>query len=144
MALDKFLHQLCSSVAVDIMPGKNDPSNAHLPQQPLHHSLFTTSHKLSSLKPVTNPHWCEIDGVRYVDGSNLTRVYKLSNNLEINSFLGTSGQTIDDLDRYTEGCERIQLAEFTMSWRHIAPSAPDTLCEYCTFGATSLLTLTYV
>ncbi|KAI9289161.1 DNA polymerase alpha/epsilon subunit B-domain-containing protein [Umbelopsis sp. AD052] len=109
MALDKFLQQLCSSVNVDIMPGKNDPSNAHLPQQPLHHSLFMSSHKLSSLKPVTNPHWCEIDGV---------------------SFLGTSGQTIDDLDRYTEGCERIQLAEFTMSWRHIAPSAPDTLWCY--------------
>jgi DNA polymerase delta subunit 2 len=48
----------------------------------------------------------------------------------IHSFLGTSGQTIDDLDRYTEGCERLQLAEFTMSWRHIAPSAPDTLCEF--------------
>ncbi|CAO3693059.1 unnamed protein product [Umbelopsis ramanniana] len=108
-ALDKFLQQLCSSVTVDIMPGKNDPSNAHLPQQPLHHSLFTTAHKLSSLKPVTNPHWCELDGV---------------------SFLGTSGQTIDDLDRYTEGFERIQLAEFTMSWRHIAPSAPDTLWCY--------------
>ncbi|KAH8553880.1 DNA polymerase alpha/epsilon subunit B-domain-containing protein [Umbelopsis sp. PMI_123] len=108
-ALDKFLQQLCSSVSVDIMPGRNDPANAHLPQQPLHHSLFTTAHKLSSLKPVTNPHWCEMDGV---------------------SFLGTSGQTIDDLDRYTEGCERLQLAEFTMSWRHIAPSAPDTLWCY--------------
>lgn len=45
------------------------------------------------------------------------------------SFLGTSGQTIDDLDKYTEGFDRLQLAERTMFWRHIAPSAPDTLCK---------------
>lgn len=49
---------------MDIMPGKNDPANAHLPQQPFHHSLFTTAGKLSSLKAVTNPYSSEIDGVR--------------------------------------------------------------------------------
>ncbi|GAB5589849.1 DNA polymerase delta small subunit Cdc1 [Umbelopsis nana] len=59
IALDKFLQDLCTSISVDIMPGKHDPANAHLPQQPLHRSLFTTAGKLSSLKPVTNPHWCE-------------------------------------------------------------------------------------
>ncbi|KAG2183722.1 hypothetical protein INT43_006733 [Umbelopsis isabellina] len=109
MALDDFLQDLCASVSVDIMPGKNDPSNAHLPQQPLHHALFAKAKKFSSLKPVTNPHWCEIDGV---------------------SFLGTSGQTIDDIDKYTDGQEPLQLAESTMFWRHIAPSAPDTLWCY--------------
>jgi DNA polymerase delta subunit 2 len=46
------------------------------------------------------------------------------------SFLGTSGQTIDDIDKYTDGREPIQLAESTMFWRHIAPSAPDTLWCY--------------
>jgi DNA polymerase delta subunit 2 len=64
VALDQFLQEVCSSVSVDIMPGKNDPANAHLPQQPFHHSLFTTAGKLSSLKAVTNPYSSEIDGVR--------------------------------------------------------------------------------
>ncbi len=42
--------------------------------------------------------------------------------------LGTSGQTIDDMYKYVEGEDRLGLAKKTLTWRHIAPSAPDTLC----------------
>ncbi|CAG8770950.1 10224_t:CDS:2, partial [Acaulospora morrowiae] len=58
---------------------------------------------------VTNPYWCELDGV---------------------VFLGTSGQTIDDIYKYVNSEDRLKFAERTLHWRHIAPTAPDTLWCY--------------
>jgi DNA polymerase delta subunit 2 len=46
-----------------------------------------------------------------------------------NRFLGTSGQTIDDIYKYIEIEDRLILAERTLHWRHMAPTAPDTLCK---------------
>lgn len=42
-------------------------------------------------------------------------------------FLGTSGQNIDDLDKYSEAEDRLDFMERTLMWRHLAPTAPDTL-----------------
>lgn len=42
-------------------------------------------------------------------------------------FLGTSGQNIDDLDKYSEAEDRLDFMERTLIWRHLAPTAPDTL-----------------
>jgi DNA polymerase delta subunit 2 len=42
-------------------------------------------------------------------------------------FLGGSGQTLDDLHRYTATDDRLALMEQTLHWRHLAPTAPDTL-----------------
>lgn len=44
--------------------------------------------------------------------------------------MGTSGQNIDDLYRYVNSTDRIKLSEMCMFWRHMAPSAPDTLWSY--------------
>lgn len=49
---------------------------------------------------------------------------------DINSLLGTSGQNIDDAFKYVDADTPLTLAERCMFWRHIAPSAPDTLCTY--------------
>lgn len=46
------------------MPGPTDPAPLHIPQQPMHPSMFKNAHKLSSFHSVTNPYWCEIDGVK--------------------------------------------------------------------------------
>ncbi|KAI9342995.1 DNA polymerase alpha/epsilon subunit B-domain-containing protein [Pilaira anomala] len=107
--LDEILEEICSTVDVDIMPGPTDPAPLHIPQQSMHPSMFKNAHKLSSFHSVTNPYWCEIDGVK---------------------FLGTSGQNIDDIYRYIESTDRIKMAEICMYWRHMAPSAPDTLWSY--------------
>ncbi|KAI7893626.1 DNA polymerase alpha/epsilon subunit B-domain-containing protein [Mucor mucedo] len=109
LQLDDLLEEICSTVDVDIMPGPTDPSPLHLPQQPMHPSMFKKSHNLSTFHSVTNPYWCKIDDI---------------------TFLGTSGQNIDDLYKYLDSVDRMKMAESCMYWRHMAPSAPDTLWAY--------------
>ncbi|CAO3703164.1 unnamed protein product [Rhizopus stolonifer] len=109
LQLDEFLEEICNTVDVDVMPGATDPSQRHLPQQRMHPSMFRHSHKLSTFHSVSNPYWCEIDNV---------------------TFLGTSGQNIDDIYKYAESEDRLEMAESCMYWRHMAPSAPDTLWSY--------------
>lgn len=93
------------------MPGDTDPANVSLPQQPIHPTMFPQSKAYfgSTFNPVTNPYDCTIDGV---------------------NFLGTSGQTIDDIYKYVEGDDRLGMMEWTLRWRHIAPTCPDTLWSY--------------
>lgn len=45
------------------------------------------------------------------------------------SFLGTSGQPLDDIFKYLEGEDRLGMAERTLEWGHISPTCPDTLCK---------------
>jgi hypothetical protein len=45
------------------------------------------------------------------------------------SLLGTGGQTIDDIFKYLPSTSRLGMAKRTLEWRHVAPTAPDTLCE---------------
>ncbi|KAI8064736.1 DNA polymerase alpha/epsilon subunit B-domain-containing protein [Gongronella butleri] len=104
--LDALMHELCMTTDVDIMPGAQDPVGIHLPQQPMHRFLFNTAKDYSSFHPVSNPHWCQIDGVK---------------------FLGTAGQNIDDIYKYLDDVDRLKMASETLFWQHIAPSAPDTL-----------------
>lgn len=42
-------------------------------------------------------------------------------------FLGTSGQNIDDLEKYSDAKDRLEFVERTLRWRHLAPTAPNTL-----------------
>ncbi|KAL4822948.1 hypothetical protein H8958_015117 [Nasalis larvatus] len=71
--LDEILLQLSASVPVDVMPGKFDPTNYTLPQQPLHPYMFPLATAYSTLQLVIKPYQATIDGVR---------------------FLGTSGQNV--------------------------------------------------
>ena len=58
---------------------------------------------------VTNPHEFEVDGI---------------------SFLGTSGQNIDDIYKYSVETDRLTLLERVLEWGHLVPTAPDTLTCY--------------
>lgn len=107
--LDLALTQLAAAVPVDIMPGPNDPANFSLPQQSLHSCLFPGASIYNTFYAATNPHCFELDGVR---------------------FLGTSGQNIDDLNKYSYADDQVDFMERTLKWRHIAPTAPDTLGCY--------------
>ena len=47
------------------------------------------------------------------------------------SLLGTSGQNIDDLEKYSDANDKLEFLERTLRWRHVAPTAPNTLGKCC-------------
>ena len=102
---------------VDIMPGEFDPSNLLVPQQPLHHAMFTRSigsdHKYN-LHTCPNPY-----------------AFAVNEHL---SFLGTSGQFIDDMRKSTSCDDPIDLMKTTLECGHIGPTCPDTLASYPYYG----------
>ncbi|KAF2094049.1 hypothetical protein NA57DRAFT_47155 [Rhizodiscina lignyota] len=124
-ALDSFLADLLPSLPITLLPGVNDPANVALPQQPLHPALFMRSRNYANppgvngnakgeeepswFDSVTNPWDGDVDGWR---------------------MLGNGGQPIDDLYRYVEGDERLDMMESVLRWRIGAPTAPDTLWSY--------------
>ncbi|KAM6930748.1 DNA polymerase delta subunit 2 [Xenentodon cancila] len=107
--LDELLLQLVASVPVDVMPGQYDPTNYTLPQQPLHRCMFPLSSVYPTLQLASNPYEANIDGVR---------------------FLGTSGQNVCDIQRYSSMDSHLEILEETLRLRHLAPTAPDTLGCY--------------
>ena len=80
---DVLLAQIAAAVPLDIMPGNNDPANNFLPQQALNPCLFPFANRMkdSTLNLVTNPYEVDLSG---------------------ELFLGSSGQPIEDMDRYTD------------------------------------------
>ncbi|XP_039146156.1 DNA polymerase delta small subunit isoform X3 [Dioscorea cayenensis subsp. rotundata] len=107
--LDVLLTQLAAALPLDIMPGSNDPANFSLPQQPLNRCLFPGASVYNTFMSCTNPHQFELDDIQ---------------------FIGTSGQNIHDLDKYSEATEKVEFVERTLRWRHLAPTAPNTLGCY--------------
>jgi len=107
--LDDFMFQLASSMPVDLMPGPHDPANFVLPQQPLHHCMLPQSYHCSTFRTVGNPYSCRIGG-RLVTG--------------------TSGQPINDILKNSTLETALDALEKTLEWRHMCPTAPDTLGCY--------------
>lgn len=107
--LDNFMFNLSKSVHVDLMSGEYDPSNCMLPQQPMHHSLFPQSATNKTFHGVSNPYKCEIGG---------------------RDILGTAGQNIQDLARFTNISGGLECMKKTLDWSHLAPTCPDTLSCY--------------
>ena len=58
---------------------------------------------------MTNPHSFEVDGVHV---------------------LGTSGQNVDDVYKYSTLEDRLPILECILDWGHLIPTAPDTLSAY--------------
>ncbi|KAM4056119.1 DNA polymerase alpha/epsilon subunit [Hirsutella rhossiliensis] len=120
---DDFVSELLPSIPVTLMPGAQDPANASYPQQPIHMAMFPRARRYGPdpSKPaapagapgwfdtVTNPFEAEVDGWR---------------------MLGTGGQNVDDVFKYTESDDRLGMMEAMCRWRCCAPTAPDTLWSY--------------
>lgn len=68
-----------------------------------------TSGLVGSFDSATNPYEFDLDGWRFV---------------------GTGGQTLDDVFRYVPGDARMEMVEAMLRWRLWAPTAPDTLWCY--------------
>ncbi|KAK9452407.1 DNA polymerase alpha/epsilon subunit B-domain-containing protein [Limtongia smithiae] len=107
--LDSILAEIAFSVPVDLMPGAHDPTNATVPQQPLHPLLLPRARGVSTFRATTNPCWWKFGDVK---------------------ILGTGGQMIDDIFKYVEDTDRLKMMENTLRWQHCAPTAPDTLWTY--------------
>ncbi len=45
----------------------------------------------------------------------------------LHSFVGTSGENILDIRRFTVVTDSLRILENTLQWGHLAPTAPDTL-----------------
>ena len=43
--------------------------------------------------------------------------------------LGNGGQPINDMFKYVEGDDSLQMMENLLRWRNSAPTCPDTLCK---------------
>ncbi|RXK39940.1 DNA polymerase delta subunit 2 [Tremella mesenterica] len=100
---------LSSSLPITLIPGPSDPAGATLPQQPLPKVMLGGKAKMTGLESCTNPSWIEV-GDR--------------------SFFLSGGQTVDDIYKYIPSSGRLGMAKRTLEWRHVAPTAPDTLWIY--------------
>ncbi|XP_025405480.1 DNA polymerase delta subunit 2 [Sipha flava] len=107
--LDDLLLQLASIVDVQIMPGEFDPTDRTLPQQAFHKCLFPKASEYTSFHRMTNPNKFEIEG---------------------HLMIGSSGQTVQDVLRFTNLDNPIDIMDKILDWGHLIPSAPDTIPCY--------------
>ncbi|EDW57093.1 DNA polymerase delta subunit 2 [Drosophila virilis] len=107
--LDSWFVSWAHALTVDVMPGAYDPANFMLPQQPFHKCMFPLASQLSSFQSVSNPYACRLDSALVV---------------------GTAGQNVADLLRSTSLDSSLQALRCTLTWGHVAPTAPDTLACY--------------
>ncbi|KAJ9630688.1 DNA polymerase delta small subunit Cdc1 [Taxawa tesnikishii (nom. ined.)] len=116
--LDLWLSTLLPSIPITLLPGESDPTQTAVPQQPIHPALFPHSRTYMAapdaeesgwFDSTTNPWEGDVDGWR---------------------IMATGGQPVDDVFKYVEGEDRIQMMEAMMRWRLGAPTAPDTLWCY--------------
>jgi DNA polymerase delta subunit 2 len=105
---DSFLESLATALPVDVLPGETDPTNYALPQQPLSRILFPrSSSKLTNIHFTPNPYQGHFHNDIYI--------------------LGHSGQPLNNMTKYMVIDNKLDLMERTLEWRHIAPTAPDSL-----------------
>lgn len=107
--MDDFLMSLGATVNVDVMPGPLDATSILMPQQPHHPCLLPKSCRLSSVTCVSNPYEATFDGILFV---------------------GTSGQVVKSIYELSTHDEPVDILDQTITWRHLAPTAPDSVPSY--------------
>jgi DNA polymerase delta subunit 2 len=106
---------------VHLLPGETDPSGVILPQQPFPRAMFGSVSSYASFSCETNPTYLRIASGPESEaetGSGITR-----------TILVNSGQPLNDMFKYLASppSTPLSLLESTLRWRHMAPTAPDTL-----------------
>ncbi|KAJ4488230.1 DNA polymerase alpha/epsilon subunit B-domain-containing protein [Lentinula aciculospora] len=112
--LSGYLLDIGRVMPIHILPGETDPSGTILPQQPFPRAMFGTVSTFSTFTCETNPTYLSLSS----DSSPITRTLFLH-----------SGQPVNDMFKYLPSPphSRLSTVESTLKWRHIAPTAPDTL-----------------
>uniref|UniRef100_A0A6B2FXP9 DNA polymerase delta subunit 2 (Trinotate prediction) n=1 Tax=Myxobolus squamalis TaxID=59785 RepID=A0A6B2FXP9_MYXSQ len=91
-------------IPVIIMPGAYDPSTYFFPQQPLNECFFPNTIQTNNCFLVTNPVECLIRGFK---------------------ILGTSGENIKSISRYSSLKHPLEIAEFFLNSNLIFPNSPE-------------------
>ncbi|KAG6878100.1 hypothetical protein C0992_008588 [Termitomyces sp. T32_za158] len=127
LALSDYLLDIASALPVHILPGESDPSGTILPQRPFPKAMFGAVAKLPTFSCETNPSYLRL-GCQSEEAPNRPPIER---NLLINS-----GQPLDDMFKYLPSPPhtRLSVLESTLKWRHMAPTAPDTLWCHPYFG----------
>ncbi|KAJ3890334.1 DNA polymerase alpha/epsilon subunit B-domain-containing protein [Lentinula edodes] len=114
LSLSGHLLDIGRAMPIHILPGETDPSGTILPQQPFPRAMFGAISSFSSFTCETNPTYLHLSS----DSTHITR-----------TFLLHSGQPVNDMFKYLPSPPHTPLStvESTLKWRHIAPTAPDTL-----------------
>lgn len=109
--VDSFLSEIAKCCCITVMSGQHDTTNAMLPQKPLHPCILPLTSRFESFKGATNP-WI---------GKVAERV-----------IMGSSGQPIEDIMKAAGETDISPLGwlERTLVWKHMCPTAPDTLPIY--------------
>ncbi|KAF7190399.1 DNA polymerase subunit delta-2 [Pseudocercospora fuligena] len=115
--LDSYMASLLPSIPITLLPGFTDPTSTALPQQPIHPAMFTRcrAYMAAPLAAETEPSW--------LDSTTNPAEFDLQGW----RFLGAGGQTVEDVYKYVDGEERLEMMEAMLRWRLSAPTAPDTL-----------------
>lgn len=128
--LSAHLHDLSQSLSVHILPGESDPSGSILPQRALPRAMFGPASSYSSFSCETNPTYLRLaPGMQAGDSGVDPTAMSPPGSTPVRTILATAGQPLNDMYKYvpTAPTTRLNLAEATLKWRHIAPTAPDTL-----------------
>jgi DNA polymerase delta subunit 2 len=146
--LSDLLADISHSMPIHLLAGPSDPSGIILPQQPLPRAMFRDAASFGSFSCETNPTYIRIalgtesDRDDRGQNSGTNDKHSISNkaggrreftrheNDRPRTILVNSGQPLADLMKYTPNSspsERLDMAALTLRWRHIAPTAPDTL-----------------
>lgn len=125
--LSSHLHDLASSMPVHLLPGASDPSGTILPQQSFPRAMFGAASTYATFTCETNPTYIHLaSGAQ----DSLEDLKKAGQPLPRSRLiLATSGQPLNDMFKYLPSppATRLSIAESTLRWRHVAPTAPDTL-----------------
>ncbi|KAF7965129.1 hypothetical protein HWV62_45531 [Athelia sp. TMB] len=116
--LSAALLDLARALPVHVLPGAADPAGAILPQAPFPRALFGAAAR-AGVACETNPAWVRLAA-------------PAPSSTPARTVLAHAGQPLDDLCKYLPDAPRptaarLALAASTLQWRHMAPTAPDTL-----------------
>lgn len=105
---------------IHVLPGEKDPSGTILPQQPFPRAMFGDAAKYPTFICETNPTYINL-GTSPEIKSARPRIRR--------TMLVNSGQPLNDMFKYLRSPPntRLSILESTLHWRHMAPTAPDTL-----------------
>ncbi|KAG8733967.1 His Kinase A domain containing protein [Ceratobasidium sp. 423] len=113
LSLGETLQEIARTVPLHVLPGASDPTGTALPQQPMPSWIFQplgqNGKGSDALYMESNPTWIHSNG---------------------KGILIHSGQPLNDIYMHSVEDDRMSMVRNTLKWRHIAPTAPDTLWSY--------------
>lgn len=105
---------------IHILPGDTDPAGTILPQQPFPRAMCGPVSSLTTFSCETNPAYLSLSAGITTDDEFQPQITR--------NVLVNSGQPLNDMFKYLEPSNvRVNVLESTLRWRHMAPTAPDTL-----------------